>query len=427
MATRYLGVTRDLSSFAATTSIIYTIVRAREDGSADQIAFKAWSNTGSNITMNACIYAVDLNLWAATPTTPIVQGTSITVGTTEAWQYVTIASTAITKDTYYAIAVWGSGSYNIRYEGTQDFRYGSYEDASPGTSFPTFPNPDPGTGSAIGNWGQSYIRYTPTTPAITFYDYTALPGDDAAATNTATQNTITPPPAMETGDLCVVVMVQRGTATMSVGVTGGQTWNSFTRFTGTNLAVQIYWCVFNGTWSASPRFDFSAGTCTSVVMSVAKSLDTSYQWAIDQTQTTGSFVAGSTPFTKTITGITNSNSATITFAVWVTADDNTWGSISGSGWSQQGLQKDSGNIQFRNTSGSDQSLTIAYKIGGSGATGNVSLNQATLGGDAGITSIFSFYTYPSNTLFKTFNGNLNGNTKTVNGLAIASVKTVLGV
>jgi hypothetical protein len=42
--------------------------------------------------------------------------------------------------------------------------------------------------------------------------------------------------------------------------------------------------------------------------------------------------------------------------------------------------------------GTDSSVSVAYKIqAAAGATGNVSKNQSTLGGDAGATSIFSFY------------------------------------
>jgi hypothetical protein len=231
--------------------------------------------------------------------------------------------------------------------------------------------------------------------SITFFGSASIPADGAAAVNTATQNTITPPGSMQAGDLVYVEMQQRGTATMSIGVTGGQTWNTLTRYTYTNGAIQAFWCRFNGTWGANPRFDFSTGTCTSVVMLVFRPSDTGKSWAIDQAEASATFTAPTTPFTVTRTGVTNAQESTVTIAGWFTADDNTSGGISGSGWTQASL-----SAQYRNTSSTDQSIFLAYKIQtASGATGNVSLNQATNGGDAGRTKIISFYEFTPPVLY----------------------------
>lgn len=253
-------------------------------------------------------------------------------------------------------------------------------------------NTPPMTPASNFDTGVIWATYTPTTPNIIFAGFISVPVDDVAATGTATQVTITPPVPMVANDLMWVTMQQRGTATHSVGVTGGQSWSSFTIISGTNISLRVFYCTYNGTWTASPRFDFSAGTCTTVMGAVARPADSASTWGVDQTQTSGTFTAGTTPFTKTITGITNAQSKTISVALWATADDNEWGTLAGSGWSKQYYAANPTTNQWRNTSGSDQSLAMAYKImTSSGATGNVSQNQATLGGDAGVTSIFSFY------------------------------------
>lgn len=227
---------------------------------------------------------------------------------------------------------------------------------------------------------------------ITQFGAVAVPVDGAAATNATTQITITPPGSMVVGDLVLVYMHQRGTATFSVGVNGGQTWNALTRRTNTNIAVQAFWCRYNGTWGANPRFDFSAGTCTSAIMLVFRPSASGYSWAIDQAEASATFAAPTTPFTVTRTGVTNAQSSTVSVAGFFTADDNTWTTLSGAGWSQTGI-----TAQYRNTAGTDQSAAFAYRIAGSGASGNVSLNQATLGGDLGLTTIVSFYEIASTT------------------------------
>lgn len=222
--------------------------------------------------------------------------------------------------------------------------------------------------------------------APTYFNSVTSPADNG--TSTATTITLTPPASMTTGDLVIVSLSQRGTATFSVNNTGGQSWSSEARDTGTNIAYQIFWAVYDGTWDADPSFDFSAGTNTNAQMHVFRPSDTGKTWAIDQSQTAAGFSAPSTPFTVTVTGVTTSNASTVTLASWYTADDNTWGSISGTGWSV------TGGAQYRNTSGSDMSSTYAHKIQSSAAaTGNVSKNQATLGGDAGRSSIIAWYEY----------------------------------
>jgi hypothetical protein len=219
--------------------------------------------------------------------------------------------------------------------------------------------------------------------AITHFGEASVPADNAASN--ATQQTITPPGSMTTGDLVFVTCSARdAAATFSVGVSGGQTWNTLTVQTNTNIATQSFWCRYNGTWSANPRFDFSSSTCHTSVMQVFRPTGTAKLWGVDQAQSITTFTAAAT---ITITGQTRAQASAISIAHWVTPDDNSWGNLAGSGWSKTGL-----SAQFRNTGGNDSSQTFAYNIG-TGASNNVSQDQTANGNDAGVRSIISFYEY----------------------------------
>lgn len=218
----------------------------------------------------------------------------------------------------------------------------------------------------------------------TFFGVTSVPVDGAAATNATTTITLTPPASMVTNDLVVVYLTQRGTATFSVGITGGQTWTSIGRDVGTaNVALETFWATYNGTWSANPRFDFSAGTNTTAVMVVFRPDDNSKIWATEQIATTNAAAAA----TITVTGITPNFAPNVTIASWHTADDNTWGTLTGTGWSQTSL-----SAQYRNTAGTDSSTALAYRLQSTvAATNNVSLTQLTLGNDATTWRRITFY------------------------------------
>jgi hypothetical protein len=214
---------------------------------------------------------------------------------------------------------------------------------------------------------------------------TSVPADNG--TNATTTITLTPPTLMADGDLVVVYLQQRTTATFSVGVTGGQTWNSVGRDVGTaNVAMETYWARFNGTWAANPRFDFSAGTNTSAVMLVFRSDVPTNLWNTESIQTVNAAAAA----TITITGVTPANPDSVTVGSWMTADDNTWGTLTGTGWSKLGL-----GAQYRNLAGNDQSSTYAYYLQSLGPSPipNTSQTQLTLGNDATTWRRITFYNY----------------------------------
>jgi hypothetical protein len=214
---------------------------------------------------------------------------------------------------------------------------------------------------------------------------TPVPADNG--TNATTTITITPPASMLDGDLVVVYLQQRGTATFSVGVTGGQTWTPIGRNAVTaNVSMETYWARFNGTWAANPRFDFSAGTNTSAVMLVFRSDVPTNQWGTESIQTVNAAAAA----TITITGVTPANPDSVTVGSWMTADDNTWGTLTGAGWSKLGL-----TAQYRNLAGNDQSSTYAYYLQslGPSAIPNTSQTQLTLGNDATAWRRITFYNF----------------------------------
>lgn len=127
---------------------------------------------------------------------------------------------------------------------------------------------------------------------------------------------------------------------------------------------------FSG-WSENPSIAFGATTCNSAYMHVFRPPSTSYTWGVDVAAV--ELDDTSDPFTITGQTTTGTN-PTVTFAGWLTGDDNEWGTLTGTGWGV------TGGAQYRNTSGSDQSASFAHKIQtAAAATGNVSKSQTTLG------------------------------------------------
>lgn len=219
----------------------------------------------------------------------------------------------------------------------------------------------------------------------TYLGSSSNPADSSGAVQTANPVSVVPPSDMQAGDLVVLIGQERATAsTLAISQAGGQTWNSLTAIGTTSVTARVFWCIYNGTWSANPSVSFTGTTCNSAVMHVFRGSgsDSNYAWGIDVAQVELDIAAAAT---QTIIGQTSLTVAALTVAGWFTADDNTWGSISGTGWVV------SGDAQYRNTSGTDQSCTFAHKIqAAAGATGNVAKTQLTLGNDAATTFIVTF-------------------------------------
>jgi len=221
--------------------------------------------------------------------------------------------------------------------------------------------------------------------SIAYFNSASTPADNGS--NSAATTAVTPPGGMQAGDL-VLMIAQSRTTTETPQIlpagAGGQTWTSETQVNQTNCRIRLFWCRFNGTWSANPSVSFGATNPHTVVMHVFRPSNTSSVWQVDVAQVSGIYNAPASPYTVTIPGITTITDGALVFATWASTDDNTWGSLTG-GWTTPGL------AQYRNTYGSDQSQTHAYRVmATAGASGNVSKNQATLGGDAGAYLIIAF-------------------------------------
>jgi len=254
------------------------------------------------------------------------------------------------------------------------------------------------TVSVSQEWTSILVAIAPH-DGITYIGSASTPADGATATGTSATPAVTPPVGVRVGDIVVFTAMTRDSAGQSFAISqaSGQSWSSVNAIANTNIAAGMFYSRFNGSWGSNPSIAVSGGTSPySAVMHVYRPPFPEATWAVDQAFTELDFTAPGSPFTVTITGQTTTKGHTVTLAGWFTADENTWGSISGTGWVVPG------SAQYRNTSGSDLSATFAHKIQtAAGATGNVSQNQATLGGDAGTTFIVTFYPLLSGTGAKT--------------------------
>lgn len=226
--------------------------------------------------------------------------------------------------------------------------------------------------------------------AATFFGYAIVPTTDDG-TNTADPTAIAPPGSMAAGDLVILWATARtGSATLAISQAGGQSWNTEDSATSTNITSRLFWCRFNGSWSANPSVSFGATTCNSVSMLVFRPSTGANLWAMEQAESVAAFAAAAT---ITITGQTTGR-ISVAVALWSTVDNNTWGSLSGTGWIKTSLP-----AQNRNSSGQDTSQTWAYQIQtAAGATNNVSQTEATLGNDLGVAAIACFYEYAALTM-----------------------------
>ena len=226
-------------------------------------------------------------------------------------------------------------------------------------------------------------NFTSFLMAITYFGSASTPADNG--TNTANPTAVTPPGSMQDGDLVLMIAQARATTgTLTISSTGGQTWTSTAQQSQSNCRIRLFWCTFNGTWSADPSVSMVTTNNNIVVMHVFRPSNTSSAWAVDVAKVSSNFSAPISPYTVTIPGITTNTDGALVFAAWASTDANTWGSLTG-GWSTPG------SAQYRNTSGSAASQTHAYKVMvTAGDSGDVSKNQETLGGDAGARLIIAF-------------------------------------
>ena len=186
---------------------------------------------------------------------------------------------------------------------------------------------------------------------------------------------ITPPAAVQPGDLVVIVAAYRGTATLTLSQTGGQVWTSETNTQANGQTVRVFWCQFNGVWTANPAVTNTTGTLPLTVYSFAFDLAPGLYPDIDVAFASGSHAGG----TVTVPSFTTNTTGVLALAGFISSDDNTW-SAPTAGWSTPG-----GQAQWRNTNGSDNSIALAYRlIGPAGPSGTIVRTQSANGPDTGI-------------------------------------------
>src|SRR5690606_31711388 len=105
---------------------------------------------------------------------------------------------------------------------------------------------------------------------------------------------------------------------------------------------------YNGTWGANPSVSGGNGSNPmSASMYVFRPVNNTRPWDVhiaqDVSNNTGTLHTIVPPAATTVPN-------TVTMAFWASANDNTWGTLTGTGWSKTGLAN-----QYRNTGGSDQS------------------------------------------------------------------------
>lgn len=218
--------------------------------------------------------------------------------------------------------------------------------------------------------------------AITFFGVASVPSDNGS--NTANPSAFSNPPiaSMQINDLCFVYAFERVSAgtTITINNNGGQSWfsSSLSPSAGATLTARFFYCVFNGTWSAAPSWNFTGTTNNTLVMLVFRPSSQFNGWVQDASNF-GTFSDTAAAATFTITGWTPLANSNLCIAICNTDDDNTWGTLTGANWTKTGL-----SAQYRNTAGQDTSCTIAYQIQTVAAgTNNVSQTQLTLGNDPG--------------------------------------------
>lgn len=205
--------------------------------------------------------------------------------------------------------------------------------------------------------------------AQTFFGVSSNPADNA--TQIAATVVVTPPASMVAGDLVIIYAHYRAAgATLSMSATGGQAWTNETTANGGNQTFDVFWCRFNGTWGANPSVTGGNGTNPfSAIMYVYRPYNASNTWGIH----VGASNNSATNTTISITGLTTTVPNTVTMAFWGSPAANTWGTLTGTGWSKTGLAN-----QYRNIGGSDQSHTAAYNIRTTtGAVATASQTQST--------------------------------------------------
>ena len=183
------------------------------------------------------------------------------------------------------------------------------------------------------------------------------------------------PPAVQLGDMVVMVATYRGTATLTLAETGGQAWTAEANTQANGVTVRVFWSQFNGTWTANPAVTNTTGTEPLTVYSFAVDLAPGTYPEIDVPFLSGNHSGG----TVTVPSFSTNTPGALALVGWISIDNNTWGAPT-TGWSSPGSQS-----QWRNGNGSDNSIALAFRnLASAGATGSIARAQTASGPDNGL-------------------------------------------
>lgn len=216
--------------------------------------------------------------------------------------------------------------------------------------------------------------------AIAYYNSASTPVNQNDS-NSASPTVVTPPGSMTSGDLVVVCCFNRLSAdTHAISAAGGQSWTQLTTESSQALVSSTwFWCIFDGTWTASPSW--SHGGTNNTCMMIVFRPTAGKSWAVDVAEVPAGFAAPGDSLV-TIPEI-NTTANSVAIASWASRDDNDWALVAGAEWTEA--------LSISNLAGQDSGVMMAYKLMPSGGvTGSPVGNQVAVGGDIGSQNIASF-------------------------------------
>lgn len=226
--------------------------------------------------------------------------------------------------------------------------------------------------------------------SFSYFGTAVQPIDNATLFDAGPANvSVTPPASMQAGDFVCLWCDRRSTADIVMGDDGGQSWTAGTvRQTGSS-STKLFWCTFNGTWSANPSIVTIANP--SILISLEMEVwRPSGVVSVDVAESFHTYNAPVTPFDVTAPSVTPVASDTLQIFRWFSLDKNTWGLQS----PPAGVVN-AGSAYYRNVDNSGASKNMSHSTAylvqaAANPTGTVTNRQLTLGGDPGLYLTYSF-------------------------------------
>ena len=182
------------------------------------------------------------------------------------------------------------------------------------------------------------------------------------------------PPAVQLGDMVVIVAAYGGTATLTMSQTGGQAWTAEANTQANGQTVRVFWAQFNGTWTANPAVTNTTGTGPLTVYSFAVDMAPGTYPEIDVPFAPGNHSGG----TVTVPSFSTNTPGALALVGWISGDNNTWAAPT------DRLEHAGRSGPVAEQLESDNSIALAFRnMASAGATGSIARAQ-TNGPDTGL-------------------------------------------